>query len=95
VAAEGGGVAEVLAAIEQHRKYLADHGLLSRRRQARRRREILELVEERLLARVGTDRIDALAARVAAGELDPYTAADELVRRTGVAEADQRGSGRP
>jgi LAO/AO transport system kinase len=78
VATEGSGTVGVLEAIEQHRRYLIDRGLLIGRRTARRRREILELVEERLLARVGEDRVDALASRVAAGELDPYAAADEL-----------------
>jgi LAO/AO transport system kinase len=84
VASEGGGVGEVLEAVKQHRRYLEDRGLLSHRRKVRRRREILQLVEERLLARVGGDRVDALAARVADGELDPYTAADELLGRMGI-----------
>ena len=29
----------------------------------------------------GDERIDGLAGRVAAGELDPYSAADELIGR--------------
>jgi LAO/AO transport system kinase len=74
----------VLEALTQHRRYLEDRGLLSQRRKVRRRREILELVEERVLAWVGGDLVDALAARVADGELDPYTAADELLGRTGI-----------
>ncbi len=84
VATDGIGVANVLEAIEQHGRYLVDHGLLMSRRRARRRREILDLVQERLLARVGADRVDALAIRVAQGELDPYAAADELIGRTGI-----------
>jgi LAO/AO transport system kinase len=83
VATEGSGAAEVLEAVEGHGRYLVDHGLLMARRRARRRREILELVEERLLARLDGDRVDALAARVARGELDPYTAADELLGSAG------------
>ena len=83
VATEGSGVAEVLEAVEGHGRYLVDHGLLMARRRARRRREILELVEERLLARLDGDRVDALATRVARGELDPYTAADELLGSAG------------
>jgi LAO/AO transport system kinase len=84
VASEGGGIGQVLEALTQHRRYLEDRGLLSQRRKVRRRREILELVEERVLAWVGGDLVDALAARVADGELDPYTAADELLGRTGI-----------
>jgi len=83
VATEGSGVAEVLEAVEGHGRYLVNHGLLMARRRARRRREILELVEERLLARLDGDRVDALATRVARGELDPYTAADELLGSAG------------
>ena len=32
----------------------------------------------------GDSRLDSLAARVAAGELDPYSAADELVAAASV-----------
>jgi LAO/AO transport system kinase len=83
-ATEGAGIPEVLDALEQHRRYLQEHGLLAERRKARHRREILELVEQRVLARVGGDRIEAFAARVAAGELDPYTAAERLIRECGL-----------
>ncbi len=83
-ATEGAGVREVLGAIQEHRRYLEKHGLLIGRRKARRRREILEIVEQRVLARVGGDRVDAFATRVAEGELDPYTAADQLIRESGL-----------
>ena len=79
VASEGRGVEEVLQALERHRAYLVDRGLLMARRQARRRREIIEIIEERFLARISGGRMDELATRVAAGELDPYTAAEELM----------------
>jgi LAO/AO transport system kinase len=36
-------------------------------------------LRERIADLRGDVRLDALAGRVAAGELDPYTAADELV----------------
>jgi LAO/AO transport system kinase len=84
VATEGGGVAEVLEAIERHRGYLTDHGLLMQRRLARRRREIIEIVEERLLTRLGGERVDQLATRVVRGELDPYAAAEELIAGGGI-----------
>jgi LAO/AO transport system kinase len=82
-ATEGRGIAEILKAVDEHRHYLVEHGLLINRRKVRRRQEILEVVEDRLLARVGGDRVDALATRVAEGGLDPYTAADELLGRPG------------
>ena len=83
-ATEGAGIAEVLGAIQQHRRYLEQHGLLVERRKARHRREILELVEQRVLGRLGADRIDALAAKVTEGELDPYTAAERLISESGL-----------
>ena len=91
VATEGRGIAEVREAMDRHRRYLVEKGLLSSRRKARRRREILELLEERLLARVGAARIDALATRVVAGELDPYAAADELMAAAGNRERRDDG----
>jgi len=83
-ATEGRGIAQILKAVDEHRHYLVEHGLLINRRKVRRRQEILEVVEDRLLARVGGDRVDALATRVAEGGLDPYTAADELLGRPGI-----------
>lgn len=79
VASEGRGVEEILQALERHRASLIEHGLLMARRQARRRREIIEIIEERFLARISAGRMDELATRVARGELDPYTAAEELM----------------
>lgn len=86
VATEGRGVDEVLAAVEAHRSYLTAGGLLERRRRERRRAEILRVVEararDRALERVRrSGRLDELAERVYAGELDPYSAAEEILGR--------------
>lgn len=87
-AAAGTGVAEVLRGIQDHRVYQEAHGLLTRRRTARRREEILRLIEGRLRSRIATQtggvRLESLASRVAAGELDPYSAADALLEEAGV-----------
>lgn len=83
-ATEGAGIPEVLGAIQEHRRYLEQHGLLAERRKARHRREIVELVEQRVLARLGGDRVDAFAAKVTEGELDPYTAAERLISESGL-----------
>lgn len=84
----GTGILEVGEAIERHREYQTAHGLLAGRRQARRRQEILMIIEERLrghvIGRAGRQRLDALAARVAHGELDPYTAAETLLAEAGI-----------
>ena len=87
-ATEGTGIPRVIDAIDTHRGFQETRGLLAGRRQARRRQEILQIVEERLRARVarraGRERLDVLASRVAQGELDPYTAAETLLSEAGI-----------
>jgi LAO/AO transport system kinase len=87
-ATEGTGIPQVIDAIDAHRGFQETRGLLAGRRLARRRQEILRIVEERLRARVarraGRERLDVLAARVAQGELDPYTAAETLLSEAGI-----------
>ena len=87
-AVDGTGVPAVLEEIARHRAYQEAHGLLDRRRKERRRQEILmiaeALVRRRLLDGGGSDALDALASRVSGGELDPYAAAESLVRRAGL-----------
>ena len=41
-------------------------------------------MRRRLLEVIGPAALDALAAEVASGELDPYTAADSLIRVAGL-----------
>src|SRR5207244_2228096 len=84
VATSAQGTDDALAAIEAHRRFLVANGLLERRRRDRRRAEILRVVESKardraldLIRRGG--RLDELAERVYRGELDPSTAADELL----------------
>ncbi|WP_329498147.1 methylmalonyl Co-A mutase-associated GTPase MeaB [Kitasatospora herbaricolor] len=83
VAARGEGVDEVVEALEKHRAWLEEHGELAGRRRRRASDEIEAIALTALRARIGDlhgDRhLDALAERVAAGELDPYGAADQLV----------------
>jgi len=88
VAVDGKGVPEILDQVERHRDYQTAHGLLGRRRQARWRGEVLMIMEERVrglvLDRTGAASLDTLASRVAAGELDPYAAAETLLGTLGI-----------
>jgi len=88
VAVDGKGVPEILDQVERHRDYQTAHGLLGRRRQARWRGEVLMIMEERVrglvLDRTGVASLDTLASRVAAGELDPYAAAETLLGTLGI-----------
>jgi len=83
VAQSGTGLAEVVTAIDQHHEWLVGTGELARRRTRRAREEIEAIALDALRARwgeVGTSaELDTLAASVAAGESDPYAAADKLL----------------
>ena len=83
VASTGRGVDELLAEVDRHAAWLRESGELARRRTLRARREVEAVALATLQARWGRDGagadLDALAARVAAGEVDPYAAADELL----------------
>jgi LAO/AO transport system kinase len=86
VAAKGQGVDELVEALEKHRAWMDEHGELALRRRRRASQEVETIAVTALRSRFGDlhgdRRLDALAARVASGDLDPYTAADELI--TGV-----------
>ena len=74
IAARGEGVAELMAAIEDHHR--ADSRA---RRLARARAQILSLAQTRLRSRPDLDR---LAEAVVDGDQDPYSAAERLLSPT-------------
>ncbi len=82
-AAAGEGIGDLVARLEEHGAWLRGSGEGERRRLARAREEISAIALAELRARMGglpgDEQIDGLARRVAAGELDPYAAADELI----------------
>nr|WP_239394412.1 methylmalonyl Co-A mutase-associated GTPase MeaB [Frankia sp. CiP3] len=89
VAARGEGIAEVVAAIADHRAWMVGHGVLDARRRRRAADEIEQIALTALRQRMGDlrggDLIDGLAAQVTAGRIDPYTAADRVVAALGAA----------
>jgi LAO/AO transport system kinase len=82
-AAAGEGIGDLVARLDEHRAWLDRSGEGERRRRARAREEISVIALAGLRARMGglpgDERIDGLAGRVAAGELDPFAAAEELI----------------
>jgi LAO/AO transport system kinase len=77
VATKGEGIEELWAAIQRHRAYQEDNGLLEARRRRRIEREIKEIVAERFRTKVETDSADLLAQltdEVVARRIDPYSA---------------------
>ena len=89
VATRREGVADLVAALDAHREWIDARGERARRRLARARAEITALTLHEVRVRIGDlageRELGELAARVSAGELDPYRATDELMGRVGPA----------
>jgi LAO/AO transport system kinase len=83
VALHGSGAEQVLEALDKHRAHLDETGGLRRRRERRAAEEIEQLALERLRSRFetvgGRGGLGALAARLVAGDIDPYAAVDVLL----------------
>jgi LAO/AO transport system kinase len=83
VASQGEGLDELVAEIERHRSWLESSGELGVRRTRRARDEIEAIAVTALRERWGDvhgrSELDELAAAVAAGESDPYAAAETLL----------------
>jgi len=83
VASRGEGIEEVVTALDKHRQWLDASGERARRQQERAAAEIEAIAVAALRARMGdvhgSAALSTLAARVVAGELDPYAAADAVI----------------
>ena len=83
VASRNEGVDEVVTAIEDRLTWMTGNGVLTERRRSRARDEIEAIAMTALRSRFahlhGDARLDVLAAKVADGGTDPYSAADELI----------------
>lgn len=83
VASTGEGIDRLLEELDRHAAWLAESGELARRRTLRARGEVeavaLAALRERWGATGAGADLEALAARVASGAMDPYVAADELL----------------
>jgi LAO/AO transport system kinase len=85
-AATGDGVPELWSALADHRRHLTSGNQLEARRAARVQDELVRIVaallHERALA-TGGPALDDLSDEVAARRLDPWSAAEQLLDRTG------------
>ncbi len=87
VATRGEGIAAVAEAIEAHRQHLAsDPERLARRQRERAAHRFRTILMDRVAQRLGVllaedARLETLCDRLVHRELDPYTAADELLAR--------------
>ena len=95
VAATGEGVAELWGAIARHRAHLQRTGMLEERRRARVAQELRRVLSANMLAKVrrlaSGDRFEETVRAVAAGSLDPYRAADELLADLVAPRTDRAG----
>ena len=82
-AVRGQGIDDVVTALGKHESWLVEHDQLRVRREARAAAEIEAIALGVLRGRIGSLRdgeaLPTLAARVAAGDVDPYAAADDLL----------------
>jgi LAO/AO transport system kinase len=83
VAARAEGIDELVESLDAHADWLADSGEADRRMVARAAAEIEAIAVTTLRRRMGDlhggTLLESLAAKVRAGDTDPYSAADELV----------------
>ena len=83
-ATSGDGVEELWNTVAQHREHSMTTGLLQRRRSFRLREELREIVERRLEHRAreicSGNEWDALQTQVLENQLDPWTAADDMLK---------------
>jgi len=90
-AARGEGVAELAEKIAEHRVHIEQEGTLERRRARNLRNEVLGLAAARLRRELdaraaGDPEVAELLERVVRREIDPATAAREVLRETTTAE---------
>jgi LAO/AO transport system kinase len=84
VATEGQGLPELVAAIDAFRAQQPER--LSARRRGRGEYRLRDLVSHRFMTHLerhvlAQGELDAMVDRIAVGDIDPYAAADQLVRR--------------
>ncbi len=96
-AVAGEGIRELLEALDRHRAAAATEGTPTEARRARAAAQVRAVLVERLWDRLGAGRMASSTRRViedvAAHELDPYAAADQLLVELGQGEASRSDGG--
>jgi LAO/AO transport system kinase len=87
VAARQEGIAEILAALDRHERYLARTGELRRRRRARLKDRVVDAVEQKVRDRLWTSGetqrwVDAQLDALEEGRAAPFDVADALLARS-------------
>ncbi len=83
IALDGSGVPEVLEAVAAHRAYLHTSGTWTERERARIETELRNVLQrellDRVVGRVGEEQLQAWVERIAAREVDVYTAVQAVL----------------
>jgi LAO/AO transport system kinase len=83
IALRGDGIPELMHSVIDHRGYLETTGELARRNRVRVANELEHILRDeltsRLLRQIDQDTLTHLMAQIAAREIDPYTAARQLI----------------
>jgi len=87
VAVKAEGIPETVAALDRHFHYLEKSGTLQRRRRARWRERVVDVVEQRVRERLWTDAatgrwLDDQLAALEDGTTNPFGVADALLERS-------------
>ncbi|MFC1871322.1 methylmalonyl Co-A mutase-associated GTPase MeaB [Chloroflexota bacterium] len=82
------GIDELIQRIKEHRQFLEANGGLTQRRQQQRRAEFMDrlqfkAIEELKRALKENDNLSSYLERIDRGEIDPYSAADEVFKAKG------------
>ena len=90
VATRDEGTGALLEAVEGYRKRASESGVLEAKRRARLRRQLEDAVRQRVMAHVfqrvvPPAELEATVERLAGRAVDPFTAADGIVERMGLA----------
>ena len=90
VATRDEGVAELLEAVEAFHRRASESGALAKKRRAQMRRQLEDAVRQRVMAHVfrrvvPPEELERTLERLAARAIDPFTAADGIVERMGLA----------
>jgi LAO/AO transport system kinase len=88
VAIKQEGIGEIVDALDRHFRYLEQSGTLGRRRRARLRERVVDVVQERVRDRLWRDAatiawLDAQLPALEAGSTNPFDVADALLARSG------------
>ena len=90
VATRDEGIAELLEAVEAFHRRASESGALAKKRRAQMRRQLEDAVRQRVMGHVfrrvvPPEELERTLERLAARAIDPFTAADGIVERMGLA----------